>query len=248
MNNMFVNKIENYVFDNNTHKALFKLSSTNIIDSIDMTIASGKEAITFLGHSNSNPIVAKIYKIETSHFNNLNKYIIGDRRFKNIKKDKRSLFLAWASKEYRNLQLLLKNNVSCPVPIAKEKNILVMSFIGEGIVPHPRLNKCNFDYEVVFNQIIEEYAKMLYGANLVHADFSAYNILIDPATQKITIIDVGQAVLINHPKAQDFLKRDIINIVDFLNKKKKKNLTYEEFLIKLKTKKKELYGRNNNSK
>jgi RIO kinase 1 len=89
---------------------------------------------------------------------------------------------------------------------------------------------------------------MLYVANLVHADFSAYNILIDPATQKITIIDVGQAVLINHPKAQDFLKRDIINIVDFLNKKKKKNLTYEEFLIKLKTKKKELYGRNNNSK
>lgn len=245
---MFVNKIENYVFDNNTHKAIFKLASSGVIDSIDMTISSGKEAITFLGCSNSNPIVAKIYKIETSQFNNLQKYITGDRRFKNVKKDKRSLFLAWASKEYKNLHLMLKNEVSCPVPIAKEQNILIMSFIGEGDVPFPRLVNFKFDYDVVYEQIIEEYAKMLYGANLVHADFSAYNILINPQTQKITIIDVGQSVLINHPKAQAFLKRDVINITDFLNKKyKSRKITYEEFLEKLKLKKKELYGRNNNS-
>ncbi len=245
---MFVNKIENYVFDNNTHKALFKLASTGIIDSIDMTMASGKEAITFLGVSNSNPIVAKIYKVETSPFNSLHKYIIGDRRFKHVKKDKRNLFLAWASKEYKNLHLMLKNDVSCPVPIAKEQNIVIMSFIGEGIVPFPRLVNCRFDADVIYEQIIEQYAKMLYGANLVHADFSAYNILVNPQTQKITIIDVGQSVLINHPKAQVFLKRDIVNITDFLNKKNKHNkITYDDFLKALKTKKEELYGRNNNS-
>ncbi len=245
---MFVNKIENYVFDNLTHKTLFKLSTTDIIDSINMTLASGKEAITFLGYSKSNPIVAKIYKIETSNFNNLNKYITGDRRFKNVKKDKRSLFLAWASKEYKNLQLMLNNNVSCPVPIAKKQNILIMSFIGENEIPFPRLVKFKYDFDVVYPQVIEEYAKMLYGANLVHADFSPYNILINPATQKITIIDVGQSVLINHPKAQEFLKRDIINITDFFNKSKTNEITYDDFLKDLKNKKKELYGRNNNSK
>ncbi len=244
---MFVNKIENYVFDNLAHKTLYKLAASNVIDSIDMTLSSGKEAVTFLGHSNTNPIVAKIYKIETSPFHNLQKYIVGDQRFKHVKKDKRNLFLAWASKEYKNLNLMLKNNVSCPVPIAIKENILIMSFIGEKDVAFPRLVNCKFDHEVIYEQIVDEYGKMLYGANLVHADFSAYNILVNPTTAKITIIDVGQAVLINHPKAQDFLKRDIINITDFLNKKHKKQITYEEFLNKLKKKKEEMYGRNNNS-
>ena len=81
-------KIESYVFDKQTHEALFKLSSNNIIDSIESPIASGKEAITFLGHLGDAPLVAKIYKVETSKFKNMEKYIKGDYRFKNLKKDK----------------------------------------------------------------------------------------------------------------------------------------------------------------
>ncbi len=240
---MDVDKIENYVFDNSVHKSLFKLANNKVIESIDSPIASGKEAITFLAHNFESNIVAKIYKIETSNFKHLNKYIIGDPRFKNIKKDRRDIFMIWASKEYRNLNLLLQNKVSAPLPIAIEKNILIMSFIGEDGIAHPRLVNFKFDLDIVYPQIIENYAKMLYRANLVHADFSAYNILIDPKTQKIYIIDVGQSVLINHPQAQAFLKRDIINIVDFINKKNKKaNLTYDQFLADLKTKKAELYG------
>jgi RIO kinase 1 len=246
---MNINKIENYVFDNSVHKSLFKLSSNKIIDSIDTPISSGKEAVTFLGHTGENNFVAKIYKMETSNFKHLNKYIIGDPRFKNIKKDIRDIFLIWASKEYRNLNLLLHNQVSAPLPIAKEKNILIMSFIGENGIAHPKLANCKFDLDIVYPQIIDNYAKMLYKANLVHADFSAYNILIDPTTQKIYIIDVGQAVLINHPKSKEFLKRDIINMVDFINKKYPKiNLTYEKFLEDLKSKKVEFYGRDSEDK
>jgi RIO kinase 1 len=145
---MKINKIENYVFDNLTHKALFKLSSHQIMDSIDSPIASGKEALTFLGHSGDNYIVAKIYKIETSNFKHLDQYIIGDKRFKNIKKDRRELFLIWVSKEYKNLTLLLKNDVSCPVPIAKEHNVLIMSLIGEGDVAE--LSKNIYSPDVAF--------------------------------------------------------------------------------------------------
>jgi RIO kinase 1 len=239
-------KIESYVFDNQTHESLFKLSSNNIIDSIESPIASGKEAITFLGHLGETPLVAKIYKVETSKFKNMEKYIKGDYRFKNLKKDKRDIILVWASKEYKNLTLALNNGVSCPVPIAREKNILIMSFIGKNDIPYPQLTKFKFDFEIVYPQLIENYAKMLYGAKLVHADFSAYNILIDPETQKITIIDVGQAVLQNHPKAKEFLKRDILNITEFLQKKySEKDITPEKFLEDLKNKKTDLDGRDN---
>ena len=242
---MLVNKkIENYVFDDSTHKALFKLSSNNIITSIDMPISSGKEAVTFLGHLENTPLVAKIYKIETSNFKNMSQYIIGDYRFKNISGDKRDLFMIWASKEFKNLSLALKNDVSCPVVIAREQNILIMSFIGENDIPFPKLNEIDFVLGIVYNQIIENYTKLLYGAKIVHADFSAFNILINPNTFKITIIDMGQAVTYSHPKAKEFLKRDIISITDFLIKKFPKfEITYDMFLEDLKSKKVELYGR-----
>jgi len=239
-------KIESYVFDNQTHEALFKLANNNIIDSIDSPIASGKEAITFLGHLGDTSLVAKIYKKETSRFKNMEKYLTGDFRFRKVGKDKRDIVIVWASKEYKNLTLALNNGVCCPVPIAREKNILIMSFIGQDNIPHPKLKETVFDFDIVYPQIIENYAKMLYGAKLVHADFSAFNILIDLNTQKITIIDVGQAVLQNHPKAKEFLKRDILNITEFLQKKfKNKEITPDKFLEDLKNKKEEIYGRDN---
>lgn len=234
-------KIESYVFDSQTHQSLFKLANNKVIDSIESPIASGKEAITFFGKLGDTPLVAKIYKKETSKFKNMEKYIKGDFRFKNVKNDKRDIVEIWASKEYKNLTLSLVNGVVCPVPIAREKNILIMSFIGENEISYPKLKEITFDYEIVYPQIIDNYAKMLYGAKLVHSDFSAYNILIDPNTQKITIIDVGQAVVLKHPKAKDFLKRDILNITDFLKRKfPKEEISPEKFLKDLKIKKEEI--------
>lgn len=240
-------KVESYVFDNRTHEAIFKLSKNSIIDTIDSPIASGKEAVTFIGHLKDTPLAIKIYKVETSDFKNMDKYIRGDHRFKRLSNDRRELFLIWASKEYKNLTLALRSGVKVPIVIAKEKNILVMSFIGtnDGIA-FPKLSEVKFSFDKVYPQIIENYAKLLYGAKLVHADFSAFNILINPETEDITIIDMGQAVVYSHPLSKDFLKRDIMSITDFLNRKfKDKNITYESFLEDLKNKKKELYGRDN---
>lgn len=239
-------KIESYVFDNRTHQAIFKLSKNNIIDTIDSPISSGKEAIVFLGYLKHTPLALKIYKVETSRFKNINKYIDGDHRFKNISKDRREIFLLWASKEYRNLTSALRWGVNVPVVIAREQNILVMAFIGDkNGIPFPRLKEAKFTFEKVYPQIIENYAKLLYGAKIIHADFSAFNILIDPLTEKIYIIDLGQGVAYSHPKSKEFLKKDIISITDFLNKKFKKNISYESFLEDLKLKKNELYARHN---
>jgi RIO kinase 1 len=240
-------RVEGYVFDNRTHEAIFKLSKNNIIDTINSPIASGKEAITFLGYLKDTPLALKIYKIETSNFKNMSQYIKGDHRFKKISNDKRELFLLWASKEYKNLSLSLKYGVKVPVVLAKEKNIIVMSFVGDSNgIPYPKLSEVDFDFDMVYPQIIDNYAKILYGAKLVHADFSAYNILINPENQEITIIDMGQSVLYSHPMSKDFLKRDIVSITNFLNKKfHHKNLSFDNVLDDIKKRKEEIYGRDN---
>jgi RIO kinase 1 len=59
---------------------------------------------------------------------------------------------------------------------------------------------------------------MYVRASLVHADLSEYNILIDTDKEEAVIIDVGQAVTLNHPNARDFLARDIENIKRFFKK------------------------------
>jgi len=45
---------------------------------------------------------------------------------------------------------------------------------------------------------------------LVHADLSEYNIMI--WKEKPVIFDVGQSVLIKHPMADRFLRRDLENL------------------------------------
>jgi RIO kinase 1 len=54
------------------------------------------------------------------------------------------------------------------------------------------------------------FMKKLYSeAELVHADLSEYNILY---SDRPYVIDMGQAVTLDHPKARAFLVRDIANV------------------------------------
>ena len=54
-------------------------------------------------------------------------------------------------------------------------------------------------------------------AKLVHGDFSEYNIF--KTTTGLIVFDLGSAVDLRHPNAQEFLKRDINNITRFFNKR-----------------------------
>lgn len=57
---------------------------------------------------------------------------------------------------------------------------------------------------------------MVINCNLIHADFSEYNLLY--LNGKVWVIDVSQSVEKDHPYAFEFLKRDIHNINIYYNK------------------------------
>jgi RIO kinase 1 len=68
----------------------------------------------------------------------------------------------------------------------------------------------------VYDATVEFMKRLYQDAHLVHADLSEYNILVDDQGDPV-FIDMGQSVLVEHPRAQEFLQRDVSNVVKFFN-------------------------------
>jgi RIO kinase 2 len=56
-----------------------------------------------------------------------------------------------------------------------------------------------------------------YGAGYVHADMSEYNVFVN--AEGITIFDWPQAVPTDHGNAEEFLERDVKNVVGYFGRK-----------------------------
>ncbi|MEW6528899.1 MAG: serine protein kinase RIO [Candidatus Micrarchaeota archaeon] len=209
-------KIEEQVFDRRTLLHISKIIKKGIISNLDYPISTGKEANIFKATTPSNISVAvKIYKIATSPFFKRKEYIFGDPRFKNIKLNERDIVYLFARKEFRNLEICERAGVNAPKPFFLEGNVLIMSFLGEGGLPYPKL--VHTVCEEHFLDAIIENIKKMYKAKLVHADLSEHNIMIaNDGTPYL--IDFGQGVVLSHPKAEEFLERDVKNIVNFFKK------------------------------
>ena len=65
-------------------------------------------------------------------------------------------------------------------------------------------------------KLLDLIARLYWRATLVHADLSEYNVLYYQAQP--VLIDVGQAVTIEHPHAKEFLVRDVERVVDWGNR------------------------------
>ena len=208
----FDKKIYNDIFDFSTTYTLYKLENTGYIDRIKSLISTGKEANVFIGYDfHKNPIAIKIYRIETSNFNNMYKYIAGDYRFEYTKLTKRDIVFTWAKKEFKNLEIANKVGIRVPQPITFRKNILLMEFIGNNEKAAPRAKDAPpTEPAVWFNKIMNYVEKLYKKGKLVHGDISEYNIL--NFNGEPVLIDIGQGVPTNHPMAIELLKRDLENI------------------------------------
>jgi RIO kinase 1 len=206
------------VFDLSTLLSIEKLISNQVIDYIDFPISSGKEGNVFLGFTPTNTEVAiKIYRISTATFKHMIQYIRGDPRFQSLHKSRRDLIYNWTAKEYKNLQILEKIGINAPKPIKKINNVLVMEFIGTDKQPAPLLKDITIKNPVkTYQTLFSTIKKMYLQAKLVHCDLSPFNILYHQ--QKPYLIDLGQAVLLDHPNAYEFLKRDLQNLSTFFKK------------------------------
>ena len=205
------------VFDRLTLMSLYKLMKSGIIDTLDFPIARGKEAHVFHGTGESGPVAVKIFHTSNAVFKNLVQYIEGDPRFGGLKRRHRDLVDIWVRKEFRNLSRLEKWGLAVPKPLGVHKNVLVMEYLGTPNAPSPRLRDVQIvDPAAVYEELLEFLAVAWQKANMVHGDFSPYNIMWHG--DRPVVIDVGQAVVQSHPKSQEFLVRDVTRLVEWANK------------------------------
>jgi RIO kinase 1 len=208
------------IFDERTLMLLYKLLSDGLFDTLEFPISTGKEANVFRGTKGDRFVAVKIYRVATATFKTFGKYIIGDPRFRSIGKDHRGLISLWAQKEYKNLARLREAGIRVPEPLACREHVLVMEYIGQPDAAAPMLRDAGLGPEAlerVQHEVLAFFDKSYNRAGLVHGDLSEYNILIDG--KKTVFIDLAQAVVLEHPMAQELFVRDLKNMAAYFRRK-----------------------------
>jgi RIO kinase 1 len=209
-------KVRADVFDEVTLLALYKLVHKKMISVIGGPISTGKEANVFYGEKGEQPIAIKIYLVRTANFKTMTDYLDGDPRFSHIRRTRKEIIFAWTKKEFSNLSRAKEAGVPVPAPYAFDRNILLMEFLGRDGRAYPQLRSIAMDDPAaIYGQIVSFMQLLFTRARLVHADLSEFNILYDGKAPYI--IDMGQAVTPDHPRALQFLVRDIRNINRFFS-------------------------------
>lgn len=207
------------VFDRSTLMVIYDLMNRGFIHRIYGVVKAGKEARVYWGKDKEGRELAiKIYLTVSAEFRKgMLKYIEGDQRFRNVKRDTRSLIFAWAQKEFTNLEQAVAARVRVPKPIAVKNNVLIMEFIGKNGVSAPSMKeKPPQNPERIYGTLLTYLEKLYQKAELVHGDLSEYNIMIWKG--RPVIFDMSQAVPLSHPMADFLLTRDIANINKFFSR------------------------------
>jgi RIO kinase 1 len=146
----------------------------------------------------------------------MREYLVGDPRFEELSGNKKRVVLAWTRKEFANLKRAQKAGVRVPDPIAVQRNVLVMEFLGLDGDRAPTLDDAHLENPETAFGVVREYMRRLYDVGLVHGDLSEYNIIVHDG--ELCIIDLGQAVTIHHPNSGEFLTRDCANVASFFQR------------------------------
>ena len=205
------------VFDRACLLLLQKLINDGVFATLDYPVSTGKEANVFHATSKDGALAVKIYRISNATFKNIAVYIEGDPRFKRVRRATKPTIFAWAQKEYQNLVRMQDAGARVPSPKRVEGNILVMEYIGDETRPAPLLREISMDDpRAVYRDVVEN-MKAIRKSGLVHADLSEYNLLFWDG--HVVVIDVGQAVPLEHGQAEEWFRRDVSNVARFFHRK-----------------------------
>lgn len=211
-------EVKQLVFDERTVRNLLKLFNKGVLEDVTWIISSGKESVVLAGRGPGGELAVKIHRVHTANFKRYLDYIVGDHRFIPVR-DREKLVYLWAKKEFRNLKRMHESGIRVPKPVDIAGNVLLMEFIGENSVPAPLLREVEEleDPERVRDAILDYVRKSYVDAGLVHGDLSEYNVMY--WNREPWVIDVSQAVVIEHPLSFSLLTRDLERVISFFKRR-----------------------------
>jgi len=210
-------KTYDQVFDHAALLTIASLIGDGVISTLDYPVNTGKEASVFHATDAKGQAKAvKIYRIANATFRNIAMYIEGDPRFKRVKRGTKPTIFAWAQKEYKNLVRMDDAGVRVPRPERVLDNVLVMEYVGDETRPAPSLREVSLEDPAAVYEDVVANMRGIRKAGLVHADFSEYNLLW--WDDRVVVIDVGQAVPLDHSRAEEWFQRDLTNIARYFKR------------------------------
>ena len=118
-----------------------------------------------------------------------------------------------AEREYEALEAVYPD-VAVPQPVDQNRHAIVMEKIDGVELSRTRLEAAQV--VPVLALILDELAEA-YDQGRVHADMSEYNVFVNE--QGVTIFDWPQSVPTDHENADEFLERDVGNVVGYFQRK-----------------------------
>ena len=200
--------------------ALASLAHTKVIAALGDIRGEGKESVVYEAMA-VGPVVVKLHHV-------------GQRSFQSIRKNRgfmpENVHCPWvfashfsAEQEYIALKAL-HEHVQTPVPIAMNRNAIVMSFI-----PGNTLNRVKLEDPLdVWEWLLEE-VKKAYEIGYIHGDLSEYNIIGGP--EGCTIIDWPQWVPPTHENGDEILLHDIVTLAAYFNRRYKLEIEPEDAFV-----------------
>lgn len=208
-------KLLDEFFDHGTLLAVSRLANQGLFDVVDHPISSGKEGGVFRASKGTEFRAVKIYRISNTSFRHLPPYTMEALRREASARNFGGLIYAWTRREHTLLGRLKAAGVAVPEPYGHYRNVLVMEFIGNADGAAPRLRDAHVeDPGRLYEDLVAAIGAMVRKAKLVHGDLSPYNTLFFEG--RPILIDVAQAVEVDHPQARELLTRDIHNYAKFL--------------------------------
>lgn len=125
---------------------------------------------------------------------------------------------SWIAYEFVTMEKLYHAGVDVPKPYAKEKNAILMEFVGDAGTAAPPLSHISLEPDeakLLFERVIRNIDMML-ANDRIHGDLSAYNILYWEGD--IKLIDFPQVVLPEaNPSSWRIFQRDVIRVCQYFS-------------------------------
>ncbi|HJH32569.1 MAG TPA: serine/threonine protein kinase [Methanosarcinaceae archaeon] len=203
-------------FDGYDALALNTLVKRGTISAIGDEIGVGKESVVYeaikepeLAMGKMTPVIIKFHREGRTSFTQV-------KRIREHLADKEHFSWIYAARlsakrEYEIMEMLYPE-VSIPKPIDHNRHALVMAIAKGSLLAKTRLLKPEWFLHEIISQI-----RMTYSLGVIHADLSEYNIFVYECG--VQFIDWPQYVNLDHPQADELLKRDVFNVLAFFKRK-----------------------------
>lgn len=183
--------------------------------SIGQQIGTGKESDVFIGaDENDKPVAVKFHRLGRTSFRSIKR----NRDYHKGRTHASWLYLSRlaALKEFAYMKVLYENGFPVPTPVDVNRHVVVMELLAgyTTLVHINELQNPGKVYDTLMNLLVS-----LAECGLIHGDFNEFNLMIDPETENIIMIDFPQMVSIDHLNAEYYFDRDVQGVRQFFKKR-----------------------------